>query len=63
MLEFDKAFVEDIIINQINIQVTFRLRGIEKVLKKRGPLGFVMNIGSNFADISDSEFIFSELRI
>ena len=63
MLEYNKAFVEDIIIDQINIQVTFRLRGIEKVLQKRGPLGFVMNIGSNFADISDSEFIFSELRI
>ena len=45
------------------MQVAFRLRGIEKVLKKRGPLGFVMNLGSNFADISDSEFVFSELRI
>ena len=33
------------------------------MLKKRGPLGFVMNLGSNFADISDSEFVFSELRI
>lgn len=41
--------------------MTLRIRGIERILQKRGPLGFFLNIGSNFADISDAEFSFSEL--
>lgn len=38
-----------------------RIRGIEKNLNKSGPMGFMLNLGSNFADITDAEFNFSEL--
>lgn len=36
-----------------------RIRGIERVLKKRGALGFLMNFGSNFGDITGAEFVFA----
>ena len=33
------------------------------ILNKKGPLGFLLNLTSNFADISDAEFNFDELVI
>ena len=40
-----------------------RIRGIEQILKKRGPFGLLLNLGSNFADISNAEFVFAELNL
>ena len=54
----NKVFVDNIVIKQIKIAVNLRIRGIEGVLKKRGALGFLMNFGSNFGDITGAEFVF-----
>lgn len=43
--------------------VTLRIRGIETTLRKGGPMGFLLNLGSNFADISDAEFSFTDLEM
>ena len=43
------------------INVTARIRGLERSLNKRGALGFLINFASNFADITDMEFNFREL--
>jgi hypothetical protein len=43
--------------------MTLRIRGIEAILQKRGPLSLFLNLGSNFADISDAEFNFSEFEV
>lgn len=43
--------------------VTLRIRGIETTLRKEGPMGFLLNLGSNFADISDAEFSFTDLEM
>jgi hypothetical protein len=40
-----------------------RIRGIERVLKKRGALGFLLNFGSNFGDITGAEFNFKKLEL
>jgi hypothetical protein len=61
LLKFNKVFVQSIKISGIKAFMTLRIRGIESVLKKRGPLGYLINLTSNFADITDSEFSFSEL--
>ena len=56
-----KIFVESLNIKAIKCFMTMRIRGIEKSLNKSGPMGFMLNLGSNFADITDAEFNFSEL--
>lgn len=61
LLSYQKVFAEEIHIKAIKIKMTLRLRGIENVLNKKGPLGFLLNLSSNFADISDAEFNFDEL--
>jgi hypothetical protein len=53
--------VNTIHIHAIKIVMSLRLRGIEHILNQRGPLGFLLNLSSNFADISDAEFNFDEL--
>ena len=58
-LSLNKVFVENIVIKQITMQANLRIRGIERVLKKRGALGFLMNFGSNFGDITGAEFVFA----
>ena len=50
-------------IKQIKMGVNMRIRGIERILKKRGALGFLMNAGSNFGDITGAEFVFAELEL
>lgn len=50
------------VIKKIVINANVRLRGVERILKKRGPLGLLINIGSNFGDISGAEIMFSELE-
>jgi hypothetical protein len=52
------VFIHDIRIGEIKLKLTMRVRGIERLLKKRGPFGLMLNIGSNFADISNAEFTF-----
>ena len=54
----NKVFVGNIVIKQITMSANLRIRGIERVLKKRGALGFLMNFGSNFGDITGAEFVF-----
>ena len=56
-------FVENIVIKEIKMAANLRIRGIERVLKKRGALGFLLNFGSNFGDITGAEFIFAELEL
>jgi len=63
ILSFVKVHVSNINIKAIQIIMTLRIRGIERVLEKRGPLGFMLNLSSNFADISDAEFSFTELQL
>lgn len=43
--------------------MNLRMRGIERVLSKRGPLGFALNFGSNFGDITNAEFVFPQLEL
>lgn len=43
--------------------VNLRIRGIERVLKKRGVLGFLLNFGSNFGDITGAELIFAQMEL
>ena len=62
-LFLNKIFVENILIKQFKMAVNFRIRGIERILKKRGALGFLLNFGSNFGDITGAEFIFSALDL
>ena len=45
------------------MSANLRIRGIERVLKKRGALGFIMNFGSNFGDITGAEFSFGKLEL
>lgn len=62
-MSYKKVFVEEINIKAIKIVASLRVRGIEMILNKKGPLGFLLNLTSNFADISDAEFNFDELVI
>ena len=63
VMNLNKVFVDNIVIKKIVIGVNVRLRGVERILKKRGPMGFLLNIGSNFGDISGAEFMFNELEL
>lgn len=63
LLTSNKVYTEEINFKAIRIYVTLRLRGIESVLKQRGPLGFILNLTSNFADITDAEFNFTEISL
>lgn len=63
VMSYNKVFVENIVIKQIKMAVNLRIRGIERVLKKRGALGFLLNFGSNFGDITGAEFIFNEMEL
>lgn len=62
-LDVKKVFIENINIKTMRINITLRIRGLEAQLQKRGALGFLLNIGSNFADITDAEFNFRELYL
>ena len=55
-----QIFIEKLFVNPIRMFVTLRIRGIETILSKTGPLAVILNLGSNFADISDAEFNFTE---
>ena len=57
---FHKMLIEKLFVNPIRMFVTLRIRGIETILSKTGPLAVILNLGSNFADISDAEFNFTE---
>lgn len=59
----NKIFVNSIKISAMKFYVTLRIRGIETTLRKGGPMGFLLNLGSNFADISDAEFSFTDLEM
>lgn len=59
----NKVFVNSIKISPINLSMTLRIRGIEKMMGKGSPLGFILNLGSNFADISDAQFKFTSLEM
>jgi len=63
LLTSNKVYTEEINFKAIRIYVTLRLRGIESVLKQRGPFGFFLNLTSNFADITDAEFNFTEISL
>jgi hypothetical protein len=43
--------------------MTLRIRGIEAILQKTGPMSWFLNLSSNFADITDAEFNFTELEM
>ena len=67
-VEFKHAKVNKIFVNSLKISamkffVTLRIRGIEQTMRKGGPMGFLLNLGSNFADISDAEFSFTDLEM
>lgn len=62
VMNLNKVFIENMVIKKIVINANVRLRGVERILKKRGPLGLLINIGSNFGDISGAEIMFSELE-
>ena len=59
----NKIFVNSLRISAIKFFVTLRIRGIEQTMRKGGPMGFLLNLGSNFADISDAEFSFTDLEM
>lgn len=58
-----KIFVNSLKISSIKFFMTLRIRGIEQTMRKGGPMGFILNLGSNFADISDAEFSFTDLEM
>lgn len=58
-----KTQFESAKINAIRMFMTLRIRGIESILQKRGPMSAFLNLGSNFADITDAEFNFTELEM
>jgi hypothetical protein len=58
-----KTFIENFKIKAINCFMTLRIRGIESILQKRGPMSWLLNLSSNFADITDAEFNFTELEM
>ena len=62
-MRLNKVFIENMVIKKIVINANVRLRGVERILKKRGPLGLLINIGSNFGDITGAEILFSELEL
>ena len=43
--------------------VNFKIRGIEKVLYKRGIISLLLNFVSNFGDITGADFVFPELEL
>jgi hypothetical protein len=59
----NKIFVNSLKISPIKFFVTLRIRGIEQTMRKGGPMAFLLNLGSNFADISDAEFSFTDLEM
>ena len=50
-------------IKQIKVVVNFKIRGIEKVLYKRGIISLLLNFVSNFGDITGADFVFPELEL
>jgi len=62
VMNLNKVFIENLVFKKIVITANVRLRGVEQILEKRGPLGLLINIGSNFGDISGAEIMFSELE-
>mmetsp|Transcript_24165 Transcript_24165/g.32407 ORF Transcript_24165/g.32407 Transcript_24165/m.32407 type:complete len:90 (+) Transcript_24165:1284-1553(+) len=62
-MNLNKVFIESMVIKKIVINTSLKIRGIERMLKKRGALGFLINFGSNFGDITGAEFMFEELEL
>lgn len=59
----NKVFVNSLKISAIKFFITCRIRGIERTMRTGGPLAILLNLGSNFADISDAEFSFTDLEM
>lgn len=55
--------MENFKIKAIRCFMTLRIRGIESILQKRGPIGWLLNLSSNLADITDAEFNFTEMEV
>lgn len=58
-----KTYVEHFKIKAISCFMTLRIRGIESILQKRNAMSVLLNLSSNFADITDAEFNFTEMEI
>ena len=63
VMNLKKVFIENMVIKKIVINMSLKIRGIERMLNKRGALGFLINFGSNFGDITGAEFMFGELEL
>jgi len=63
VLFLNKVFVGQIVIKQIKVVVNFKIRGIEKMLYKRGIISLLLNFVSNFGDITGADFVFPELEL
>lgn len=57
-----KIHIKWLVISTIKVNMTLRIRGIEGILQKSGPINYIINLSSNFADITDAEFTFSSLE-
>lgn len=58
-----KTYVEHFKIKAINCCMTLRIRGIESILKQKNIMSVFLNLGSNFADITDADFNYTEMEI
>lgn len=58
-----RVFLENLIIKMAKFHLTLRIRGIESILNFSGLMNYIVNLGSNFGDISDAEFLFTEMQI
>lgn len=59
----EKLFLENFKIRAVKCFMTLRIRGIESILQKSGPMGWLLNLVSNIADITEAEFNFTELEM
>ena len=58
-----KIYVEHFKIKAINCCMTLRIRGIESIMKQKNVMSVFLNLGSNFADITDADFNYTEMEI
>ena len=56
-------FLDNFVISMAKFYITLRIRGIESIMAFSGLMNYLVNIGSNFGDISDAEFSFTEMNL